>query len=76
VSKSASPKKRTGAQASELDIKLRGDNLSGMVAVAMEIAAEQVKLMRQLKATLLSGDDKRALQLARELCGIEDSSEG
>ena len=45
--------------------------LTGVVLAALEISQRRRDTMRRLKAALEGGDDAGALEIARELCGID-----
>jgi hypothetical protein len=45
--------------------------LSGLVDIALAIAARRRHTLAQLKGALEAGNDAKALQLAKELCGID-----
>jgi len=47
-------------------------NLDGLVRAASEIASGRTRTMTKLRDALKTGDDKKALALARELCGMYD----
>ena len=44
---------------------------SALIEAALEIAQERREIMAKLRAALESGNDTRALELARELCGVD-----
>lgn len=46
----------------------------GAVDAILKVSSERRNLLLELKAALLSHQDKRALELARRYCGIEDSN--
>jgi hypothetical protein len=43
---------------------------SGLVEAAMEISRKRTKMMEQMRKALETGDEKRALSLARLLVGL------
>jgi hypothetical protein len=47
-------------------------DVSGLLDIALEIAKKDEKLMEQLTAALVAGNDAEALRLARLLCGVSD----
>jgi hypothetical protein len=49
--------------------------LSGLVDIALAIATRRRQTLAQLKAALEAGNDAKALQLAKELCGIDDEQQ-
>ena len=53
---------------------MTGSNLQldGIARAALEIAAKRQELLTQLRAALVRHDDKQALQLARQLCGLRN----
>lgn len=48
-------------------------SVSGTVDAILVVGAERRELLNQLRAELVSGNDQRALQLARHYCGLVDS---
>lgn len=46
--------------------------VSGAVDAILRVSAERRNLLLELKAALLSNQDKLALRLARKYCGIEE----
>lgn len=50
-------------------------HLAGTLDAAMQIGAAQREILRKMRAALQQGDNERALDLARELCGLEASGE-
>ena len=44
---------------------------SALIEAALQIAQERREIMVKLRAALESGDGARALELARELCGVD-----
>jgi hypothetical protein len=47
------------------------NELEGLVNKALEISERRAETLGKLKAALLSGEDSKALELAREYCGID-----
>lgn len=47
-------------------------DFNSLVQAASEIAAERAQQIGKLRDALNEGDDKKALALARELCGLYD----
>lgn len=47
-------------------------SLSSLVDVALQIAEERAKILGQMKKALIEHDDKLALKLAKQLCGIDN----
>ena len=47
-------------------------NTSGIVDAILEVGRQRVALLGQLRSALESGDDSKALNLARQLCGLEN----
>lgn len=43
---------------------------AGIVETAVEIAIRRRETFDRLRAALVAKDDKKALQIARELCGV------
>lgn len=44
----------------------------GVVHAILEVSRERKAVLDQLRAALKSGDSVRALELARQLCGLKD----
>lgn len=44
---------------------------TALMEAALAIAEERREILVKLRAALESGDDTRALELARELCGVD-----
>jgi hypothetical protein len=54
-----------------------GENaLSGVVDAALEIARKRGETLARLRKALEQGNGTDALQLARELCGLNNEKEG
>jgi hypothetical protein len=49
-------------------------NLGSLVEVAVEIADRRLQVLEELRAALLSEDDGHALELARQLTGLDPTS--
>lgn len=47
-------------------------NTAGVVDAILEVGRQRGALLEQLRAALQSGDDPKALRLARTLCGLEN----
>jgi hypothetical protein len=47
-------------------------NISGAVDAILEVGRQRKAVLDHLRAALQSGDDSQALDLARELCGLEN----
>lgn len=47
-------------------------SLSGIVDAILEVGRQRKIVLNQLRAALQSGDDCKALNLARQLCGIQN----
>jgi hypothetical protein len=47
----------------------------GLIAAALEISAKRAQTLRCMKSALERGDDFKALQMARELCGLENEQQ-
>jgi hypothetical protein len=45
-------------------------NMAGVVDAILEVGRQRGALLEQLRAALQSGDDTKALNLARQLCGL------
>jgi conjugal transfer/entry exclusion protein len=45
-------------------------SVSGVVDAILEVSRQRKPLLDQLRSVLQSGDDAKALQLARQLCGL------
>jgi hypothetical protein len=45
-------------------------NTSGIVDAILEVGRQRAALLGQLRSALESGDDSKALNLARQLCGL------
>jgi hypothetical protein len=45
-------------------------NVSGLFTVAMEIATKRASTIGEMRKALESSDERRALELAKELCGL------
>lgn len=54
---------------SELELK---NNDQGLIDAALEIAERRAHTLRQLRDALVSGDDEKALSLARKVCGLDE----
>ena len=50
-------------------------SLTGLLDVALAIAAKRRDTLLRLRAALEQGDDVEALKLARELCGLNHEQE-
>lgn len=48
----------------------------GLLDAVMAIASQQSRVLEQMHAALVSGDDATALAKAREFCGLRSKSEG
>lgn len=46
--------------------------LNSLVEVAIQISAKRMGVLVKLREALKRGDDKNALALARQLCGLYD----
>ncbi len=46
-------------------------NVGGLLEVAMQIAEERRNLMQLMRTALLNRNDAKALDYARQLCGVE-----
>jgi hypothetical protein len=46
-------------------------NMSGVIDAVLEVGRQRKALLAQLRAALQSGNDSGALELARQLCGIQ-----
>lgn len=46
--------------------------LNSVVEVAIQISAKRMRVLVRLREALKRGDDKDALALARQLCGLYD----
>jgi len=49
--------------------------LPGVVEVALQIAAGRAKILGKMRTAFLANDKEMALELAKQLCGIEDRSD-
>jgi hypothetical protein len=47
-------------------------SLSGIVDAILEVGRQRKIVLDKLRAALQSGDDCRALDLARQLCGLQN----
>ena len=47
------------------------DNMRGLLEAALDISRKRRDILVKLKAALEAGDDIKALELARELCGVD-----
>jgi hypothetical protein len=45
-------------------------NIAGVVDAILEVGRQRAALLEQLRVALQSGDDPKALSLARRLCGL------
>jgi hypothetical protein len=45
---------------------------SGVIDTILEVGRQRKLLLDQLRSALQSGNDAKALQLARQLCGLEE----
>lgn len=43
-----------------------------IIKTVLEISERRGETLRQLREALTQGDDKKALPLARQLCGLDD----
>ena len=48
-------------------------NTNALMGAALEIAQERREILTQLRAALEAGDNLRALDIARKLCGLGDA---
>ena len=46
--------------------------MTGLIDAALEISRERREILMKLREALDSGDESRALGLARQLCGLDD----
>jgi hypothetical protein len=46
-------------------------NIMGAVDAILEVGRQRNIILNQMRAALQSGDDSRALNLARQLCGLQ-----
>jgi hypothetical protein len=47
-------------------------NITGAVNAILEVGRQRKVVLNQLRAALQSGDDSQALDLARQLCGLQN----
>jgi len=45
-------------------------NTSGIVDAILEVGRQRAALLEEMRSALESGDDSKALNLARQLCGL------
>jgi hypothetical protein len=50
--------------------------LKGVIDAAIEIADARREILRRMRNALMAGDNAEALNLARELCGLENEKNG
>jgi hypothetical protein len=50
------------------------DGHQGTFDAALEIAQRRADTLRELREALVSNDEKKALSLARKVCGLDDKA--
>jgi hypothetical protein len=46
-------------------------NMQGVIDAVLEVGSQRKAVLAQLRAALQSGNDSGALELARQLCGLQ-----
>jgi hypothetical protein len=64
------PRQISSEQAASRDLAQPDVSLSGIVDAILEVGRQRKIVLNQLRAALQSGDDRQALALARQLCGL------
>jgi hypothetical protein len=64
------PKKQPSVSLVPVARELTDDDLG----VIVEAAQQRAALVGELKAALLAGDDRLALKLARQICGLQEAA--
>lgn len=64
------PSQIPSEQAASCDLAQPEVSLSEIVDAILEVGRQRKIVLDQLRAALQSGDDRQALELARQLCGL------